>query len=160
MDNKDEYPPLLQAGFHTMTVAELRKLCVDRFPLSKRREPIMDGLEQVLGRLNATGITAEAWIDGSFLTEKLEPEDFDMVVRVTSADYALCTPAQMDVLDWLNSDLKAVFLCDGYSFVEYEKDHSRAAIGEWMRAYWIRQFGFSRENELKGMAVVLLPLAP
>ena len=31
--HKKEYPPLLAAGFHALTLAELKQMCVDNFPL-------------------------------------------------------------------------------------------------------------------------------
>lgn len=158
--DKDEYPPLLAAGFHSMSLQELRKLCVDRFPTSKRRGQVMDGLEKVLLKISAIGLKAEAWVDGSFLTEKLEPDDSDVVVRVTGADSALADPAQEEVMNWINdTDLKPDYYCDGYCFVEYESTHPLGGVGEWSRAYWIRQFGFSRKDEFKGIALIKLPLS-
>jgi hypothetical protein len=121
----------------------------------------MDGLEQVLTQVSETKLKAEAWIDGSFLTEKPEPDDSDLVVRVTGWDFALASPEQEAVVNWLNdADLKPGYFCDSYCFVEYESSHPLAGVGEWCRAYWIRQFGFSRETEMKGLAVVKLPLTP
>ena len=160
MPDKEEYPPLLAAGFHLMTLADLRKLCVDRFPTSTRRRDIMGGLEKVLLKIHATELKAEVWIDGSFLTEKLEPDDSDLVVRVSGWDCALANTVQEDIMNWLNDeDLKPDYYCDSYCFVEYENTHPLAGVGEWCRAYWIRQFGFSRKDEMKGMAVIKLPFS-
>lgn len=158
---KDEYPPLLAVGFHPMTIVELRKLCVDGFPTSKRRIQIMNGLEKVLLKIAATDLKAEAWIDGSFLTEKVEPDDSDIVVRVTGADCDAANADQENIMNWLNDeDLKPDYFCDSYCFVEYESTHTLCGVGEWERAYWIRQFGFSRKDELKGLALIELPLTP
>jgi hypothetical protein len=40
-----EFPPLLTAGRHPMLLPELRRLCVEGFPLSTRREPLMRSIE-------------------------------------------------------------------------------------------------------------------
>jgi hypothetical protein len=151
---------LLAAGFHPMSLVELRALCVDNFPSSKRRPKIMTGLEQVLALISATNLKADAWVDGSFLTEKDEPDDSDVVVRVTGAEEAAATPEQSAIMDWINdNDLKTQYFCDAYCFVEYEKSHPLGAVGEWCRAYWIRQFGFSRDDEMKGLALITLPVS-
>lgn len=160
-DNKEEFPPLLNAGFHSMSLGELRQLCVDNFPRSVRRPQIMAGLEKVLTILSQTGLQAEAWVDGSFLTQKSEPDDSDIVIRVTGSAEAAASDEQIAVVEWINAtDLKTPFLCHAFAFVEYENGHPLSGVGEWCRAYWIRQFGFSRENEMKGLARIDLPVQP
>jgi len=42
----------------------------------------MTGLEAVLGSLNGMGFKLEAWVNGSFLTEKINPDDSDIAVRI------------------------------------------------------------------------------
>lgn len=76
MLGKVEYPPLLSAGFHEMTVEALRVLCVDSFPLSKTRADIMSGFEEVVRELRKAHVSGEIWTDGSFLTEKNRPRRF------------------------------------------------------------------------------------
>src|SRR5205085_763701 len=132
--SKPEYPPLLPVGFRQMTVEELRDLCVTRFPLSKKRITIMDGLEHVLDHLSLVGVVADVWVDGSFLTEKIEPEDSDIVVCIQSDVYENGSRAQKDTIDWVGSNLKADFKCDSYVHVEYPDGHPLHAEGEWMRA--------------------------
>lgn len=151
---KPEYPPLLPVGFREMTVKELRELCVTRFPLSKKRAAIMDGLEYVLSCLSLVGVVADVWVDGSFLTEKIEPEDSDIVVCIQSDVYENGSNAQKVAIDWVASNLKADHKCDSYVHVEYAQGHPLQPEGEWMRAYWIKQFGFSRGEEYKGMALI------
>lgn len=152
--SKVEYPPLLPVGFHPMTLGEVRQLCVTRFPLSKTRDKIMHGLEVVIKTLRQEGIVADVWVDGSFLTEKIDPEDSDIVVRIENDVYVKGNPQQKSVIAWINNNLKASLLCDSYVHVEYPQGHALYSEGEWMRAYWIRQFGFSRGEEYKGMAVI------
>jgi hypothetical protein len=79
---KREYPPLLAAGLHPKTIAELRVMCVDAFPLSTRRDPIMQALQSMLTSLSVALLRADVWVDGSFVTEKIEPDDVDLLGRV------------------------------------------------------------------------------
>lgn len=106
---KVEFPPLLSAGFHEMLLPALRQLCVDGFPLSTTRAGLMGGIEAICASLSTALIPASVWINGSFMTQKIDPNDVDLAVK--------------------------------------------------MRAYWQRQFGFSRNDEFKGVAVIRTPFA-
>jgi len=69
--------------------------------------------------------------------------------------YASGTDRQKRLVEGISTNLKSTpYLCDSYVHVEYPKGHPLYWDGEWMRAYWIRQFGVSRGKENKGMAVV------
>jgi hypothetical protein len=136
---KPEFPPLLPPGFHLMTLAGVRQLCVVAFPLSTTRAAIMDGLESVIAKLAAERIEGEVWIDGSFLTRKIDPSDSDIVVAVKGDFVSAATPDQKAVMNWIESNLKGSHRCDSYLHVAYPAGHDLAGYSEWMRAYWIRQ---------------------
>ncbi len=130
-------------------------MCVKAFPLSKTREKIMGGLEAVINFLSTEKVAAEIWLDGSFLTEKIDPEDSDIVMVIQGDVYSKGTPTQKQLIDLISQNLKSTkYLCDSYVHVEYPKNHPMHWDGEWMRAYRIRQFGVSRGDENKGMAVL------
>lgn len=155
--SKPEFPPLLAVGFHEMTLGELRESCVAHFALSTTRNRIMAGLEAVVEAVCRTRIAAEVWIDGSFLTEKTDPEDVDVVFRVQAAVYDRGTDDVRNVLDWINSNLKASHECDTYIFYEWPMNDPHHSIGVRMYDYWSSQFGSSRRGEGKGIAVVRIP---
>lgn len=152
-----DYPPLLPPGFHPHDLQALHARCVTGFPLSSTRPGIMWGLELVVTRLEVATVPGELWVDGSFLTGKIDPQDADMVLRLTGDEVAGLLPDQEAALDWFTDPArKSDQSCDTYLFAEYPAGHARQGEGEWMRAYWIRQFGFSRETHMKGIAVVRL----
>ncbi len=156
---KDEFSPLLPLGFHPMTLADVRGLCVNQFPMSVTRPAIMDGLEDVIGQLNGTGFQLEVWIDGSFVTQKFNPDDSDIVVLVSGEAFGAALPTQQAALHWFAaSDLKPDFKSDCYIFPEYGNGHPLYDAGQWRRAYWLNKFGHSRAEEPKGLAVVNLPI--
>lgn len=156
---KAEFAPLLPHGFHDIRPDGLRQLCVDRFPGSLSRGAIMDGLERLMGDLNACGLRMDLWVDGSFLTQKFNPEDVDLAARVEEADWRAADLRQRSVIRWVNTtDLKPAYRCDAYAFVEHAPGGPLTrGEWEWDRAYWLRQFGFSRRDEPKGVAVIRLP---
>lgn len=153
---KEEFPPLLPAGFHPMTLAELRKLCVDCFPLSTSRDSIMDGLERIVAKLKDKKVEGDIWVDGSFLTEKINPKDSDIVLHVQGLFYDNAELEQQEAIDWVRENLKAALDCDSYVFMEYPKSHPWGNESEWDKAYWVRQFGFSRGQHYKGMVLIRL----
>ena len=61
-------------GLHALTVAH------HRFVLSRTRPEIMRNLWIVAASLCNWAISCELWIDGSFLTEKIDPKDVDFMV--------------------------------------------------------------------------------
>ena len=156
--HKAEFPPLLAAGLHKMSFAGLKELCITGFPLSNRRESIMRSLEILLLGLSGAAIKAEAWINGSFLTQRIDPDDVDLVVVVQQQDWPT-DPAGKEVLARVaRQDFKNPIKCDSYLSIEYPSGHARYAFGQKQRDYWLKQFGESRGGEAKGLAVLDVPI--
>jgi hypothetical protein len=148
---------------HPMTVEQVRALCVGRFPLSRTRDKIMTGLETVIAALRREGVVGEVWVDGSFLTEKIDPKDSDILLHVEGDFYDNATPEQRRVIDWVkDEDLKTPHDCDSYVYFDYPTGHPWYWLGVYMLAYWIRQYGFSRDDAsgtpqyIKGLAAIRL----
>ena len=138
-------------------MAELRELCVDGFPLSNTRDTIMRGLEEVVNTLRANDIAGDLWINGSFVTEKIDPNDVDIVLFVDGEFLENATPEQKQAINWLSSDLKGSYRCDSYTSVRWPESSARHWEGEYWRAYWTRQWGFDRSDApAKGIVVVSL----
>lgn len=153
---KVEYTPLLSLGFHTKTLKELRDLCVNAFPTSRSRTIIMDVLDEIVSELIDKKVEGEVWVDGSFVTEKPEPEDSDILLYFSGEFFDNGTPEQRNLIKAIGDNLKADFLCDSYILSYYPQGHEWYNELEWWKAYWIRQFGFSREDKPKGIAVIKL----
>ena len=68
-----EFEPLLAPGFHCMTMADLRYLCVGNFSRPAVRDQLMTGLEAVASRLRDSGAHGDLWVNGSFLTKEDQP---------------------------------------------------------------------------------------
>ena len=115
----------------------------------------MGGIEAICNSLSTALIPAFVWIDGSFMTQKIDPADVDLAVRLSYGALPNPGPEQTALIDQIAR--KQFAGCDSYVFVEYPTDHPRHAAGDMMRAYWQRQFGFSRTDEFKGVAVIRTP---
>lgn len=67
-DHNGNLPP----GVYVATLAEIEA----RFTWNARRAELFRGLRQAIANLRAAGV-AIVWVDGSFTTEKDEPDDVD-----------------------------------------------------------------------------------
>jgi hypothetical protein len=152
----DEFPPLLPIGRHRLPLRRMREFCVTDFPDSPARNRLMQILEAIVERLKAGRIRGELWVGGSFVTEKPEPGDIDVVLRVRSAWLMSAAEQQLTALDWFIDELSDSEDVDNYFLVEWPRTHENYWVGEYWYAYWLRQWGFARDNSLKGIAVIQL----
>ena len=158
MPIKQQFPALLRDGFHEMSIVELRKLCVTRFDTSITRRGIMAGFVKIVKKLNAAGTLGEIWVNGSFVTEKIDPEDVDILIRVASNVYA-GNPAIRAAVDWASADeLCDTHSCDSYKWIEYNEGHPLFRKSEEDRRYFTPRWrGHVEGYTVKGVVVVSLP---
>jgi hypothetical protein len=85
----------------------------------------MDGFLKIVEMLKAEQIPCELLVDGSFLTEEIEPDDIDFAVAVTPEFYESCTSSQRKLLDWIGDDktIKDTHFSDCYLCVNYSEGH-------------------------------------
>jgi hypothetical protein len=161
MGDGNFYPALLPEGFHAMSVEAIRSLCVDdaRFHLSIRREKIMENLECLVSGLRTIGVRGNLWIDGSFLTEKIDPGDVDVLVELEDRTVTAFTANQQADIDWLqaNGEIKTDYDCDSHVLVQWPHGHPSYSHGEWLYGYYLHLFGWDDEyTAVKGIVVVNL----
>jgi len=148
--SKPEHPTLLAPGFHRFSLSDLQHTFVAPFSTSQRRPMLLAGLKKFLDELAALAIKGELWFDGSFVTEKTEPDDIDLVVVLDPASVAALTPQQQHSVEQLfdNPSAKAKYNCDVYC--TFSSDVS-------MVAYWRGWFCFKRDGRTpKGIGFISL----
>lgn len=147
-----EFAALLPAGLHEKSLAEFQQLCVDAFfPTNLKRQLLHRNiLTYVLEPIQATGLRCNIWIDGSFLTEKIEPNDVDIVIEsnaeINNNETALKVVTQMVGRDTKLS-FQSTYLIDAY-FLDTNDRNSKP--------YWLGQFGFNRSIQPKGILIIKL----
>ena len=158
-----DYPPLLAQGLHPRNWTELHDLCATGFPLSQSRATLLAGLRAIVDRLCAENIVGDLWVDGSLLTQKLEPSDVDFVLILQPQVYLNGTPGQRAMIEWLGTRDVAVraqtkhdYGCDTYICFDTPPGHPLYP-GRDMRQYWQNQFGNDRSSSPKGIAVLMIP---
>jgi len=149
-----DFAPLLPVGVHTLTVDQLRDLCVLPFPTSLRRRRLMSRLEEIVRKLETEQVKGCLWIDGSFLTEKINPNDVDVVLGVSSEFLDDATAGQQLLVSWVFSNLKDTHDCDSFVRTEFPILHKRYYFGQENKQYWLDLFGRSTGGTLKGIAAI------
>jgi hypothetical protein len=81
----------LPAGVHEFTWEKVLR----RFGWNQRRRRLLGGLKRALDALKAAGCS-RAYIDGSFVTAKEEPGDFDGCWEVNNVDPSKLDPVLLD----------------------------------------------------------------
>jgi hypothetical protein len=112
---------------------------VDRFGWTQRRRRLLDGLAEAIELLTAAGCR-QVWLNGSFVTAKDEPGDFDACWDTDDVDLDALDPVLLDLADGRRAQ-KARFggelfpnvieTQSGLSFTEFfqnERDTSRKGI--------------------------------
>jgi Family of unknown function (DUF6932) len=138
-----------------MSMATLHDLTVSAFSQTSITRPqIWSGLEGIVRRLIGLKIEGNVWVDGSFLTRKIDPKDGDIVLVIKASFFQSATQEQKDVMLWVAQNLRGGHRCDTFLFQEYDPPDPLAAESEFERAYWMRQYGMSRGLDYKGIAVI------
>jgi len=142
---------VLEPGLHRCTVNEFYDTFVNKFSTSIRRKDIFNSLIDFLKRINDKYKIYEVWIDGSYVSEKVNPNDVDIVIFFEVDDYIKIFP------EW--NVIRKVFNIDAYCAAAVN-DASKKMLGTKEfnnivnnRNYWRGQFGFDREDKPKGIVV-------
>lgn len=121
----------------------------------------MDGLEDLIRVLIKSRIHGVMWVDGSFVTEKIDPDDVDILLAVpyelAQGDYY-----QRDALKWFraSSDRKASHRCHTRLHHSYPEGHDLfQSRQELLYGYYRDQvYGISLVRRvLKGIVTIRLP---
>jgi hypothetical protein len=86
-DETGNLPP----GFHQATWQEI----VEKYGHTANRKKMLEGLKRALGNLKQAGCEC-AYLDGSFITSKRKPGDFDLCWEVDGVDGELLDPILRD----------------------------------------------------------------
>jgi hypothetical protein len=124
----------------------------------------MQGLREVLGRIVGVGIPFEVWVNGSFLTEHIDPRDVDLVLWYPARFYDSGTTEQQAAIDWLTSndnEPMKLHRCDTHAEPIYAEGHPYHHMVADARKFWLDFYGHSVETKkTKGIAVVEIEAQP
>lgn len=148
-----DHKPLFEPGFHDLPYDGLKEAiamyCVTPFANSNRRNRLLGRFFALLKEVEQVGIFTEIWVDGSFLTDKEDPNDIDLVLFYDDSLMRSFSPREKQRFQKIrdHDQIKRLYLCDAYLV---EKDEQ----GE--RRYWSRWYGHSRDGVPKGIVRINL----
>jgi len=122
-------------------------LLVGGFPDSDSRPSIAEGFLRLRATAAEVGVSATQWVDGSFVTSKLNPGDIDVVSFIHSDVLdKLDAPGRQFVVETLAAGPKAKprYRTDSYFVPVYDSTHPFFAQYESVRSYWRKWFGRGR----------------
>jgi len=143
------FPPLLPPGFHALDDESLKQLCVDAFPNSERRGMLYCNYIQLMTNIRSINSQfkcfVEVWVDGSFTTEKPEPDDIDMLLVIDYDQLNLVPPMFQPQVERLldRPYIKHNYIID-LLLLRNGQDEDRM--------HWRGVFGHDREDTPKGIA--------
>ncbi len=89
--------------------------------------------------------TLTQWIDGSFVTQKAEPNDIDLVTFVS---FHIIDELGDKLLNYKYPASKNVFGVDAYLVRYYPRNHKHYSIHQADYAYWMDHFNKTRRNRI------------
>lgn len=136
----------------SFTHCECEEVFVNQFPTSQTRgENWKNFLEFHRDIEMVSGYTVNHWIDGSFVTNKLNPQDIDVVSFVRPENLTIA----LQQFDMQRSTpkkyVKSKYNIDNYIVVDLSPSHPHYAKMEEQIQYWRRFFSTDRENNPKAI---------
>lgn len=148
----------LTPGIHTYKIDEFERQFVNDFSTSTRRLEIYNNFKKWMDQLIKVLPPRYVWLDGSYLTQKIDPNDIDLVLFYYPED--IQDQQQATVVKDLISNISRNYDCDAYlcfSFEHWNQQQLQAFPQQnhkIMQTYWMGQFGFDRAREPKGMVQI------
>jgi len=141
---KKDHKPILSAGIHDFNLQKFEKKFVKPFSSSTRRQ-LFKRFKVFCQEFETAGIPFELWADGSFVTNKADPADMDLVIFCKQSDVERLDDFKRKSLQNLvdNSIAKARYQCDVYFAIWEDKSQ---------RDYWRKWYGNGRDGRPKGIA--------
>jgi hypothetical protein len=147
---KPEFPSLLPPGLHQFQLGDLHAAFVAPFTQSVRRSMLLAGFTKFIDEVKTLAICGELWFDGSFVTEKQDPDDIDLVLIFDPASLECLTPEQQQAARHLfhQPSSKAKYNCDVYC---------ASSADPVIVSYWRGWYGFKRDQRTaKGVGFLTL----
>ena len=117
---------------------------VPSFPLDSTRHSILEGYKEYLMKLKAIlNVDFYQWIDGSFVTEKINPNDIDVV---TFVDYKVFFSKEAALMGLTSPESKLMYKVDAAFVPVYPTTHRLHQVTIWDIHFWKNFYGHTRPD--------------
>jgi hypothetical protein len=146
----------LDPGLHPMRIDEVEATFVSGFPHSSTRPAIMGGYFRHYEQLKALVGSFEQLVDGSFVSNKNDPGDIDLVCFVDAEKLDSLRPEEQLKFKELVSgkETRAKYHCDAYLALTFPPEHPNFSEARTLRKYWMGEFGYDRTDIPKGIVFI------
>lgn len=129
---------------------------------SKRRAQLFEDFNRYLHDFSKlVDLELKQWLDGSFTTRQIDPNDLDLVNFVTFEVFEklLSHPDfwKFKTDPFGGTDSKTLYNVDAYFVPLYPEAHPLRSITEERMAYWEKEFGTDRHGNPKAIFELILP---
>jgi hypothetical protein len=139
------------AEFVELDLMEIESNLVTNFPRSVIREKIFSGYKSYCHNLlQFIHSEFEQWLDGSFTTTKLNPNDVDLVNWI-DVDTVGALKDLLNPFHTRTGNPKTVYHVDGYLAFVCDKSDKRYPLYQSWYDYWKKWFGHDRNGLAKGI---------
>lgn len=146
----------LDPGRHVATATEIKTALVDAFSTAVTRGPLYDQWRVLNQAIEKILPIEEQWVNGSFVTTKLNPGDIDLVTHFDGARLAALDAGDRMLLKGLvaGHQSRDLHLCDSFVIAIYPNGHPWRSRYEALSAYFDGLFGKDRTGNAKGYVEV------
>lgn len=141
----DQYGYLTPYTVVETDLQTFEQVFVNDFETSDTRRPIFEAYLDYLDQLRQIVDTGfYQWLDGSFITQKLNPKDIDLI---TFVDWQIYEKYETQLNELRKLRLRKNKIIDGYFVKVYDKTHPQRNLFELDCAEWLFDFGRSFTNK-------------
>jgi len=143
----------LPAGFITPKLDEFKEHFVDNFRDSTTRQKIFNGYIRYNSKLDVIKVATIQWVNGSYTTSKVNPEDIDFVTHIDAIELDESEEIK-EIFSKLTdkSRAKSECICDVYFIAVYPPEITELYENTKEDIeYWSKWFAHDRENNPKGI---------
>ena len=164
----DSFGNLPEAVYHC-DITDLRSHFVAPFPASAERQRILNGFIELREVYESLGVSATQWVNGSFTTrklnpddpsEELEPGDIDVVTFIDADvlnNYSVATQQTLYRLIDCRGRTKEAYRTHSMGMPYFAVGHQRHGLYEVYRVFWRDRFSRHSPPSKRGAGDINLP---
>lgn len=140
----DKYGNLVPYDIIEMEINPFKKVFIDEMRNKNHREALFNSLQDyTMQIMNIIKTGCHQWINGSFVTRTLKPQDIDVV---TFIDNQVFNEQEKALIPFTYPSSKMEYNVDGYLVKTYAKNEENYNLFKSDALYWMHQFLKTRPN--------------
>lgn len=151
-DQRGNLPP----GRHEASVEDVRAAFVDPFSASHTRRAIFDWWTELRDALCELGGFEAHWLAGSFVSDKEQPNDLDLVTVLDGPTFDAMPRHRRQLVQAMVAGhvTEELWRCDNYPLLRYPDDDAAQQPARAVDRLWTQHFGTDRDGNERGFVVV------